>query len=107
VHSRRSVRAARIGVDLLDVFHQQPVLPRGRITADRAIRSIRNGTRVIPGRPPRRRHRRRLIHGPAGKLLWENILPREIGSSPFQDLVLHLKLPVLPTQLDQLSSVSA
>src|ERR1700722_18590061 len=56
----------------------------------------------VPGRPPRRESRRRRAPGPAGKLLWENALPGEIGRGTLQYVVLQLKLPVLPAQLSYL-----
>ena len=60
----------------------------------------------VPGRPPRRESRRRRAPGPAGKLLWENALPGEIGRGTLQYVVLQLKLPVLRAQLSYATSAT-
>jgi hypothetical protein len=40
-------------------------------------------------------------------LLWEDALPGEIGGGALEDLVFHLKLPVLAAQLGQLFLLGA
>src|SRR3954470_14754315 len=67
-----------------------------------STRSSRNGIRRAAGRTPRRRYRRRRVHGPAGTLLWENVLPGEIRRRPLENLIFHLELTVAPTQLGEL-----
>jgi hypothetical protein len=48
-------------------------------------------------------NRRRRAHGPAGGLLWEDVLTGEVGGGAFEDLVLHFKLPIAFPQLGQLT----
>ena len=62
-------------------------------------------THAGPGRPPRRRYRRRRAHGPAGTLVWEHVLPREVGAGPLQDLNLHRLHPADPPPSLATSSV--
>src|SRR5262249_49318164 len=68
----------------------------------RAIRNSRTWTGAAPGRPPRRESRRRRARAPAGILFRQNALPRELSRGALEDLILHLKLPVLAAQLGQL-----
>src|SRR5690606_18128836 len=65
-------------------------------------RSSRTSRRSAPGRPPRREHRPRRAPGPAGTLLWEHVLPGEVGRGTLEDLDLHLKHAVAAPQLDEL-----
>src|SRR4051794_22079868 len=66
-----------------------------------------SGIPSIPGRPPRHQHRRRPVHRPAGSLLWEYVLPSEVGGRPLEDLILQLEPPILPPQLGKLLLLSA
>jgi len=43
----------------------------------------------MPGGPPRHRYRHRRVHRPAGRPVWEHVLPGEIRRRPLEDL--HLK----------------
>ena len=45
--------------------------------------------------------RRRRVHGPAGRLLWENVLPGEVRGRPLEDLDFHLQPPLVPAQLGE------
>src|SRR3954449_7260750 len=66
-----------------------------------STRSSRSGKRRAAGRTPRRRYRRRRVHGPAGTLLWEDVLLGEIRRRPLQDLIFHFQLTVAPAQLSE------
>jgi hypothetical protein len=55
----------------------------------------------VTGQPARESCRRR-AHEPAGRLLWEDARPREIGRGALEDLVFQLKVPVLAPQHGQL-----
>ena len=103
VHPRRPVGAARGRVDVDDGVGQVGVVDlawrRRPVDATRSSPTVRLRA---PGRPPRRRCRRRRALGPAGTLFWEHVLPGEVGGGPLEDLDLHLLDPELPPQPDQL-----
>src|SRR5512143_3575809 len=73
----------------------------GARSAGNTSRNSRNGTRAIPGKSPRHPFRRRQAHGPAGKLLWENVLPGEKRSRAFEDLVFQLEPTLLLAELGE------
>ena len=68
----------------------------------RATRSSQIAMLRAPGRPPRRRCRRRRELGPAGRSFWEDVLPSEVRARALQDLDLHLLDAVLAAQPDAL-----
>src|SRR6185295_5537427 len=70
--------------------------------AESATRSSPSATHSTPGRPPRHRCRRRRIHGPAGRLVWENVLTGKIGGRPLENLDFHLQSALVPAQLGEL-----
>src|ERR671923_310522 len=77
---------------------------RAAMAAARASRSSPISTRPTPDRPPRHRHEcrgRRRVHGPAGTLVWEDVLAGEVGGRPLQDLDLHLELALFTAQLGE------
>jgi hypothetical protein len=80
------------------------ILPWARAVTQvgRASRNIPRSTPSAPGRPPRQRYCRRRVHGPAGRLLWEDVIPSEVGRRPPEDVVFHLQLLVTAPQLSEL-----
>src|SRR4051812_47505058 len=75
---------------------------RGDFTRNTIRRSL-GGACQGPGRSPRRRNNRRRVHGPAGRLLWEDILPGEVRGRTLEDLVFHLESAGFLAQLGQLT----
>src|SRR5690606_31588257 len=73
----------------------------GATPAAPASRNIPIWKRSGLGRPPRPGSRRRRVHGPASRLLWEDVLPGEISRRSLEDLVFHLKLPITAPQLGE------
>src|SRR5690606_22034857 len=45
--------------------------------------------------------------GPAGTSIWEYVLASEVGRRPFENLVLHLKRAIVPSQPYQLRTLIA
>ena len=60
-----------------------------------------------PGRPPRHRCRRQRVHRPAGRSVWEDILPGEIRRGPLENLHLKLSSTLIPPQLRELFFLDA
>src|SRR6202451_1195755 len=102
----RNCRGTRRGFPGLSSSAPCPAIPAA-IPGGPASRRIPISICSAPGRPPRPVLHRRQAHGPAGRLLWEDILPREIGSRTPQDLFLLLQQPVTAPQLSELFLLAA
>src|SRR5690606_24901986 len=51
--------------------------------------------------------RRRRVHGPASKLLWEDVLSGKIGGRALENVVFHLQLLVAAAQFGELLLLGA